>query len=67
MGTETQGRRTCDDRDREWTKAATNQRTPRTAGGHQKPEEARKASPPEPPGGEGVATTSVSDFEPPEL
>lgn len=43
----TQGRRLCDNRDKDWTHAARSQRMPRLADGHQKLEEARNDSPPE--------------------
>lgn len=39
---ETQGRRPCDDGDREWSDVATGQGTPRIVGNHQSLEEARR-------------------------
>ena len=62
MKADTQGRKPCDKRGRDWSDVGTGQGTPRIAGYHQKLEEAKKDSPLEPLEEHGPADTLISDF-----
>lgn len=66
--TETEGGRLCEDRDRDWGYAATNQRILKIADSHQKPEERPGRDPPSAPlQGASLSDMLMSDFLPPEL